>query len=67
MGDGTVLDYEAEKNTYGVEVTATDPSDATAMITVTIAVTDLDEAGTVTLSSDETHGWRRADGDHWQS
>ena len=41
------------KNTYGVEVTATDPSGATAMITVTIAVTNLDEAGTVTLSSEK--------------
>ena len=51
VGDGTNLDYEGEKNTYGVEVTATDPSGATAMITVTIAVTNLDEAGTVTLSS----------------
>ena len=53
VGDGTNLDYEGEKNTYGVEVTATDPSGATAMITVTIAVTNLDEAGTVTLSSEE--------------
>ena len=51
VGDGTNLDYEGEKNTYGVEVTATDPSGATAMITVTIVVTNLDEAGTVTLSS----------------
>ena len=53
VGDGTNLDYEGEKNTYGVEVTATDPSSATAMITVTIAVTNLDEAGTVTLSSEK--------------
>ena len=53
VGDGTNLDYEGEKNTYGVEVTAADPSGATAMITVTIAVTNLDEAGTVTLSSEK--------------
>ena len=53
VGDGTILDHEAEKNTYIVEVTATDPSGATAMITVTIAVTNLDEPGTVTLSSEE--------------
>ena len=53
VGDGTNLDYEGEKNTYGVEVTATDPSGATAMITVTIVVTNLDEAGTVTLSSEK--------------
>ena len=36
VGDGTNLDYEGEKNTYGVEVTATDPSGASDMITVTI-------------------------------
>ena len=53
VGDGTILDYEAEKNTYSVEVAATNQSGATATITVTIAVTNLDEAGTVTLSSDE--------------
>ena len=51
VGDGTVLDHEAEKNAYVVEVTATDPSGAAAMITVTIAVTNQPEAGTVTLSS----------------
>ena len=50
VGDGTVLDHEAEKNTYVVEVTATDPSGATAMIAVTIAVTNQPEVGTVTLS-----------------
>ena len=53
VGDGTILDYEAEKSTYIVEVTATDPSGATAMITVTVVVTNLDEPGTVTLSSEE--------------
>ena len=53
VGDGTILDHEAEKSTYIVEVTATDPSGATAVITVTIAVTNLDEPGTVTLSSEE--------------
>ena len=53
VGDGTILDYEAERNTYSVEVTATDSSGAAGMITVTIAVTNLDEAGTVTLSTEE--------------
>ena len=53
VGDGTILDHEAEKNTYVVKVTAKDPSGGTALITVTIAVANLDEAGTVTLSSDE--------------
>ena len=50
VGDGTVLDHEAEKNTYVVEVTATDPAGATAMIAVTISVTNQPEPGTVTLS-----------------
>ena len=43
VGDGTNLDYEGEKNTYGVEVTATDPSGASDMITVTVNVTNVDE------------------------
>ena len=47
VGDGTNLDYEGEKNTYGVEVTATDPSGASDMITVTI--TNVEEMGEVTL------------------
>ena len=51
VGDGTVLDHEAEKNAYVVEIAATDPSGATAMITVTISVTNQPEAGTVALSS----------------
>ena len=49
VGDGTNLDYEGEKNTYGVEVTATDPSGASDMITVTITVTNVEEMGEVTL------------------
>ena len=53
VGDGTILDYEAEKNTYGVEVAATDSSGATARITVTVIVTNVDEAGTVTLPPEE--------------
>ena len=53
VGDGTILDHEAEKNTYGVEVAATDSSGATARITVTVIVTNVDEAGTVTLSPEE--------------
>ena len=43
------LDYET-KGRYEVMVTATDPEGASDMITVTITVTNLDEAGTVTLS-----------------
>ena len=43
------MDYEGEKNTYVVEVTATDPSGATDMITVTVTVTNVEEMGEVTL------------------
>ena len=46
------LDYET-KDSYEVMVTATDPEGASDMITVTITVTNLDEAGTVTLSSEK--------------
>ena len=44
------LDYETTPS-YSVTVTATDPSGADDAITVTITVNNLDEAGTVTLSS----------------
>ena len=46
------LDYET-KDSYEVTVTATDPDSTNAMITVTVTVTNLDEAGTVTLSSEK--------------
>ena len=46
------LDYE-DKSSYEVTVTATDPSGAADNITVTITVNNLDEEGTVTLSSDQ--------------
>ena len=49
--DGTNLDYEGEKNTYVVEVTATDPSGASDMITVTVNVTNV---GEVTLWASAT-------------
>ena len=52
VGTGTMLDYET-KDSYEVTVTATDPDSASAMITVTVTVTNLDEAGTVTLSSEK--------------
>ena len=44
------LDFEV-KSSYTVIVTAADPAGATDTITVTIDVNNLDEAGTVTLSS----------------
>ena len=46
-----LLDYEAEKNSYTVVVTATDPSGAADTIEVTITVENVDEPGTVKLSS----------------
>ena len=45
------LDFET-KSEYTLSVTATDQSGASAMISVTIMVTDMDEAGTVTLDSE---------------
>ena len=45
------LDFESDKKSYTVVVTATDPSGALDTITVTITVTNVDEAGTVTLST----------------
>ena len=41
---GTTLDFEASKNTYSVEVKATDPSGLFDTINVTIMVTNVDEA-----------------------
>ena len=45
------LDFESDKKSYTVVVTATDPSGALDTIMVTITVTNVDEAGTVTLST----------------
>ena len=53
VGDGTNLDYEGEKNTYVVEVTATDPSGASDMITVTVNVTNVGEEVTLWASATE--------------
>ena len=46
----TVLDYEA-KQSYQVDVTATDPSGGFGEVSVTISVGNVQEAGTATLSS----------------
>ena len=45
------LDFESDKKSYTVVVTATDPSGTLDTIMVTITVTNVDEAGTVTLSN----------------
>ena len=52
VGAELVLDHET-KDTYSVVIRAADPSGATGRATVTISVTNVDEAGTVTLSSAE--------------
>ena len=44
VGADTKLDYESNKKSYMVTVTATDPSQAMTTIDVTINVTDVDEA-----------------------
>ena len=44
VGAGTMLDFESDKKTYMVTVTATDGSGASDSIDVTITVTDLEEA-----------------------
>ncbi len=46
----TQLDHET-RSSYTVRVTATDPSGESATATVTIEITDVDEAGTLTLSA----------------
>ena len=48
---GVTYDHETQE-TYSVEVKADDEKDGTDTIAVTITVTDLDEAGTITFSSD---------------
>ena len=45
------LDYETGTISYSVDVTAADPSGADDRITVTITVNNVDEEGTVTLST----------------
>ena len=46
------LDYET-KDSYTVTVTATDPGNASDTIDVTITLTNVEEAGTVTLSNNQ--------------
>ena len=42
VGEGTTLDFETDRKTYTVNVTATDTSGVGALIAVTIEVTDID-------------------------
>ena len=49
VGKGTKLDYEGSQTTYEVEVTATDPFDASDSTMVTIEVTDVNEEPALTL------------------
>ena len=52
VGTEADLDYEA-KSAYEFTVTATDPSKASANITITVSLTNQEEAGTVTLASEQ--------------
>ena len=52
VGAATILNYEV-KNSYKIRVRAVDPSGERDFIEVTIAVINVDEAGTVSLSSME--------------
>ena len=47
VADGTALNYEGTKKSYVVTVTATDPSDNSDSINVTIEVSDVDESPTL--------------------
>ena len=48
VGAGTALNFEGKKKSYSVTVIAKDPIGAMAMLDVTITVTDVDEAPTIT-------------------
>ena len=54
VGAGTELDFEGDQTTYEVEVTATDPFGGVGSTMVTITVTDVNEAPTVTLGGTPT-------------
>ena len=47
VADGTALNYEGTKKSYAVTVTATDPSDDSDSINVTITVENVDESPTL--------------------
>ena len=61
VGADTELDYESNKKTYMVTVTATDPSQAMATIDVTIMVEDENEAPEFTKEGDFTEDFREND------
>ena len=47
------LDYES-RNSYSLMLTVTDPTNASDAITVMIDITNLEEVGTITLSTPQT-------------
>ena len=57
----TALDYESGKRSYTVTITAIDPSGESATVTMTIAVTDENEAPEVTISSTVRYAENGAD------
>ena len=57
----TELDYESGKRSYTVTITAIDPSGESATVTMTIAVTDENEAPEVTISSTVRYAENGAD------
>ena len=57
VGTGTKLDYERKKS-YMVTVTATDPSQESATIDITIMVTDVNEGPVIAGEDDLTKEFR---------
>ena len=57
------LDYETASS-YSVALTATDTHGLSDTIDVTITVTNVEEAGAVSLGPAQARGWNRAQGDH---
>ena len=55
VGAGTMLDYEMGQSTFEVEVTATDPFGLSSSTTVTLTVTDMNEAPELTASDPDDY------------
>ena len=52
LGSGVVLDYESGRRTYTVDVVASSSVGGVSKTSVTVAVTNVDEPGTIFVSSD---------------